>query len=279
MMTGFDVFDIDAERLCRCVHRHCVAVVATPARRSLREPITGHHASGDQCIQRSLHQLNRNAGRPEVDMNVDALQLVRRTQLAKLTDLNRLVAAHFLPTWRDAREVDGPTRTVDRMLFDERTLTSNDVATSSLVLVDRQCYPEARADDPEAAGPPPKYAHKRKPTHISVDRLSNRDNEPQVALAHEPQPAGFIAATYPRHRHQHVLRVPVRFEFTDLHHRCAPSAATYCCPAERLLPTVAQHRHPARPAAAFRDSRPDAQRTRRPPEDRSCGPVADHRVP
>ena len=278
MMTGFDVFDIDAERLCRCVHSHCVAVVATPARRSLREPITGHHASGDQCIRRCLHQLNRNAGRPEVDMNVDPLQLVRRTQLAKLTDLNRLVAAHFLPTWRDAREVDGPTRTVDRMLFDERTLTSNDVAPSSLVLVYRQCYPEARADDPEAAGPPPKYAHKRKPTHISVERLSNRDNELQVALAHEPQPAGFIAATYPRHRHQHVLRVPVRFEFTDLHQRCAPLAATYCCPAEWLLPTVARYRHPVRPDTVFRDSPADAKLLWHRGADGTRCPVADRRV-
>ena len=211
-------------------------------------------------------------------MNVEAPQLACHTRLGKLTDLNRLVA-HFHPTWREAREVDSPTRTVDRMLVDERTLTSNDVALSSPILVDRQWYPGARADDPETAGPPTKYAHKRKPTHISVERLSTRDTELHVALAYELQPAGFSATRYARPANQHSFRVPVRFEFTDLHHRCAPSAATYCCPAERLLPTVAQHRHPARPAAAFRDSRPDAQRTRRPPEDRSCGPVADHRVP
>ena len=207
-------------------------------------------------------------------MNVEALQLTCRIRFGNLTDLNRPVAARFQPIWSEAREVDSPTRTFDRMLYDARTLTSNDVAPSSLVLAHRQCYPEARADDPEAAGPPPKYAHKRKPTHISVDRLSNRDNELQV----EPQPAGFIAATYPRHRHQHVLRVPVRFEFTDLHHRCAPSAATYCCPAERLLPTVAQHRHPVRPAAVFRDSRADVRRPWHRRTDGTPGHVADRRV-
>ena len=209
-------------------------------------------------------------------MHVEALQFVRRAQLAKLTDLNRLVAARFQPIWRKARQVDSRTRTVDRMLFDARTLTSNDVALSSLTLVDRQCYPEARAD--ETAGPPTKYAHKRQPTHVSVERLSNRDNELHAALAHEPQPAGFIAATYPRHRHQHVLRVPVRFVFTDLHHRCAPSAATYCGPAVRLLPTVAQHRHPARPAAVFRDSPADAKLLWHRRANGTRCPVADRRV-
>ena len=71
---------------------------------------------------------------------------------------------------------------------------------------------------------------------------------------------------------------PVRFEFTDLHHRCAPLAATYCCPADRLLPTVARDRYPLSPGTVLRDSRADAQRTRRRPADRSCGPVADRRV-
>ena len=212
-------------------------------------------------------------------MHVEALQLVRCTRLGKLTELNRLVAAHFQPTWREGREVDSPTRTVDRMLFDERTLTSNDVAPSSLVLVDRQCYPEARADDPETAGPSPKCAHRRKRTHVSAERLSNRDTDLIVARAHDLQPADFIAATYPPHRHQPVLRVPVRFEFTDLHRRCAPSAATYCCSADRLLPTVARDRYPLSPGTVLRDSSSEDLRTWVRCDVDVVGPVADCRVP
>ena len=171
-------------------------------------------------------------------MHVEALQPVRRTRLGKLTDLNRRVAAYFHPTWREAREVESPTRTADRMLFDERTLTSNDVAPSSLVLVDRQCCPEARADDPEASGPTPKCAFGRKPTNTSFERLSNRDTDLIVAIAHDQQRADFVVARDARPTNQDSFRVPVRFEFTDLHQRCAPLAATYCGPVEWLLPTV-----------------------------------------
>ena len=171
-------------------------------------------------------------------MHVEALQPVRRTRLGKLTDLNRRVAAYFHPNWSEAREVESSTRTVDRMLFDERTLPSNDVATSSFVLVDRECCPEARADDPEASGPTPECAYRRKPTNISVERLSNRDTDVIVAIAHDQQRAGFVVARDAWPTSQDSFRFPVRFEFTDLHQRCAPSAATYCCPAERLLPTV-----------------------------------------
>ena len=166
------------------------------------------------------------------------------------------------------------------MLFDECSspvmLTSNDVAPTSPVPVDRRCCQEARADDPVAAGPPPKYSHG--PTHVSVDRLSNRDTDPIVALAHDLQPARFVVARYPRHRHRHVVRVPVRFEFTDLHLRFVLSAATYSCPADRLLPTVAQPRYPVPPGPVFRDSSEDVQHPWHRLTDDGCGPVADRRV-
>ena len=134
-------------------------------------------------------------------MYVEGSQLAGRTRLGKLTDLNRLVAPRTSnPLGREAREGDNTTRMVDGLLFDERsspvTLTSNAVAPKSLVLVDRHCCQETHADDPVAAGPPPKYAHGRMPTHISVERLSNRDTDLIVALAHEPQRPGVVAARY-----------------------------------------------------------------------------------
>ena len=258
--------------------RRPFAVVATPRRPFLQEPRTAHHASGNQRIRVQPSSTHPQCRRPEVDMNVEALQPACNRWLANLTDLNRLVAAHFQPTWREARQVDRPTRTVDCMPFDERKLTSNDVAPSSLVLVDRRCYPKACADDPETAGPSPKCAHRRKRTHISAERLSNRDTDLIVARGHDLQPADFIAATYPRHRHQPVLRVPVRFEFTDLHRRCAPSAATYCCSADRLLPTVVRDRYPLSPGTVLRDSSSEDLRTWVRCDVYVVGPVADCRV-
>lgn len=113
---------------------------------------------------------------------------------------------------------------------------------------------------------------------MNVATTDATDHERNPASMCEPQPFDLVEATYLRHSNQRIFRVPVRFEFTDLHRRCAPSAATYCCPAERLLPTVAQHLQPVPPDMVFRDSSEDALRPWHRHTHDSSGPVADGRV-
>ena len=95
---------------------------------------------------------------------------------------------------------------------------------------------------------PSRHADLMEPSRIVKAYALNRRNPPAVRCT---WPTTSMASTIPGI----VSRTPVRFEFTDLHQRCAPSAATYCCSAQRLPPTVSPLRTPAR----------------------ATGPVAEHR--
>ena len=78
---------------------------------------------------------------------------------------------------------------------------------------------------------PSRHANLMEPSRIVEAYALNRRHPPAVRCT---WPTTSMASTIP----SVVSHTPVRFEFTDLHQRCAPSAATCCCPAEWLLPTV-----------------------------------------
>ena len=83
--------------------------------------------------------------------------------------------------------------------------------------------------------PPSRHADLSETSRIVEAYVVNRRHPPAVSCA---WPTTSMASTSPNG----VSHTPVRFEFTDLHQRCAPLAATYCCPVEWLLPTVSDGR-------------------------------------
>lgn len=201
-----------------------------------------------------------------IRMHVEPVDLTDRALLGEPLRLHRLVVAGLQSIRTERREPNYPCSfaVVD---------FGNQVPQSALrrqycrppisVLVDLHRIRERRTHDPRVANLPTADAHLSKVSLVTRSTIAHHQHRHSRASHDRQQPLNLRVATAASTKPRNRCDVPVRNQFTDLHLRFWPSAATYCSPAATSRLTVAGHRLRTSPEPVLSDRHPIPASSRR----------------